>query len=68
MNQTMIKLQTLSESEMSPFIRTLFGQSSPTPVPTEPKLLDERVGSVEWVTADLSVLPSSLLLPVLKLL
>jgi DNA polymerase alpha-associated DNA helicase A len=32
MNFTMKNLQNLSESETSPFIRTLFGQATPTPV------------------------------------
>ncbi len=32
MNQTMGKLQGMSESEQSIFIRVLFGQSTPSPV------------------------------------
>jgi DNA polymerase alpha-associated DNA helicase A len=32
MNQIMTKLQSMSDSEMSTFIRVLFGHSSPTPV------------------------------------
>ncbi|KAI9724705.1 MAG: hypothetical protein M1828_003574 [Chrysothrix sp. TS-e1954] len=54
MNQTMSKLEKLNSSETSPFIRVLFGQSSPTPVPVDPGQLDEKVGSIQWITDGLN--------------
>lgn len=51
MNDTMKRLQKLSESEQSDFVRTLFGQTSPTPVPAN---LDEAVAKLEWITGDLN--------------
>lgn len=51
MNDTMRRLQKLSESEQSDFVRTLFGHSSPTPVPVD---LDEAVGKLDWITGNLN--------------
>src|SRR5215469_4777983 len=50
MNQTMTRLQSLSESEYSPFMRVLFGLSSPTPVPTNLDDPDKGrgQGTIEW--------------------
>ncbi|KAF1983128.1 P-loop containing nucleoside triphosphate hydrolase protein [Aulographum hederae CBS 113979] len=53
MNQTMTRLQKMSESEITPFIRVLFGQGSPTPLPSN---FDSPagVGDLEWVLPDLN--------------
>lgn len=51
MNQTMARLQKLSESEQSTFIQTLFGKASPTPIPAS---LDEAVGKIEWISESLN--------------
>jgi len=51
MNETMKRLQKLSEPEQSDFVRTLFGHSSPTPIPRD---LDEAVGRLDWVTGNLN--------------
>ncbi|KFH47903.1 DNA polymerase alpha-associated DNA helicase A-like protein [Hapsidospora chrysogenum ATCC 11550] len=47
MNQTMEKLQKMSEAEYSSFIRVLFGLSSPSPVPAD-LASDSDVGKIEW--------------------
>ena len=46
----MTRLQSLSESEYSPFMRVLFGLSSPTPVPTNLDDPDKGscLGTIEW--------------------
>lgn len=36
MNQTMARLQKLSDQEYTPFMRVLFGQGSPSPLPSDP--------------------------------
>ena len=51
MNQTMKRLKELPESDQSEFIRVLFGQSIPTPMPSN---LDEAIGKLEWVTDNLN--------------
>jgi DNA polymerase alpha-associated DNA helicase A len=50
MNQTMARLQSMSDSEMSTFIRVLFGHSSPTPVS------DSDIAAVnpEWISTALN--------------
>ncbi|KAK1780710.1 P-loop containing nucleoside triphosphate hydrolase protein [Copromyces sp. CBS 386.78] len=53
MNGTMEKLQKMSESERSMFIRVLFGQSSPSPVPAD-LTNDPEVGNIEWVDPTLN--------------
>jgi DNA polymerase alpha-associated DNA helicase A len=47
MNQTMEKLQKMTESEYSSFIRVLFGLSSPSPV-AQDLTQDENVGQIDW--------------------
>lgn len=53
MNQTMEKLQKMSESEYSSFVRILFGLSSPTPV-LEDLSEDADVGNIEWLDPTLN--------------
>lgn len=53
MNQTMGRLQAMSESEHSVFMRVLFGQSSPTPIP-ENLNSDPDVGKLEWFDPSLN--------------
>lgn len=53
MNGTMEKLQKMSEAEHSIFMRVLFGQTTPTPVPRDLGA-DPDVGSIEWVDATLN--------------
>lgn len=50
----MAKLRDLKDSTYSNFIKVVFGQSAPTPVPTEVEKLDEIVGSVAWKTDSLN--------------
>ncbi|KAG6070125.1 hypothetical protein E4U16_002571 [Claviceps sp. LM84 group G4] len=52
MNQSMEKLRSLSESEYSPFIRVLFGLSSPSSVVYSEK--EDEVDRIEWVDATLN--------------
>ncbi|KAK5658819.1 hypothetical protein OQA88_1631 [Cercophora sp. LCS_1] len=53
MNGTMEKLQKMTEQEHSIFIRTLFGQTSPLPVPEDLRA-DPEVGKIEWVDPTLN--------------
>lgn len=53
MNQTMERLQAMSDSEHSIFMRVLFGQSSPTPIP-EKLDSDPDVGKLEWFDPSLN--------------
>ncbi|KAL2017723.1 hypothetical protein VTK56DRAFT_1748 [Thermocarpiscus australiensis] len=53
MTGTMERLMKMPEAEYSPFIRVLFGLSSPTPVP--PDLgQDPEFGEIEWVDPTLN--------------
>ncbi|KAI9835084.1 MAG: hypothetical protein M1819_002636 [Sarea resinae] len=52
MNQTMTRLQKFSDSEYTPFMRVLFGQSSPTPVPQE--LNDSTIGPIDFIDPSLN--------------
>ncbi|KAK7745084.1 hypothetical protein SLS53_003319 [Cytospora paraplurivora] len=53
MNQTMGKMQDMSESEHSSFMRVLFGLSSPSPVPKD-LTSDPDVGKIEWFDPSLN--------------
>lgn len=53
MKFTMEKLEKMSESEQSVFIRVLFGLSSPSPV-TADLALDEDVGKIDWIDPSLN--------------
>jgi DNA polymerase alpha-associated DNA helicase A len=48
MNQTMNKLQKLSDQEYTPFMRVLFGQSSPTPLPPDLNDPSDPLHKLEW--------------------
>lgn len=51
MTQTMEKMERMSEAEYTPFMRVLFGLSSPSPVDAIPTTGD---GSIEWVDETLN--------------
>jgi len=53
MNMIMEKLQRMPESEQSMFIRVLFGQSSPSPLPAD-LTTDPEVGEMDWVDPTLN--------------
>ncbi|KAI0022246.1 P-loop containing nucleoside triphosphate hydrolase protein [Xylariomycetidae sp. FL0641] len=53
MNQTMEKLQKMSESEYSIFMRVLFGLTSPSPVPQDLSA-DPEYGKIEWIDPTLN--------------
>ena len=53
MNGTMGKLQKMSESEYSVFIRVLFGQGSPSPIPADLGS-DPELAKIEWVDPSLN--------------
>ncbi|SPQ18669.1 80f67aa2-ff00-4db9-a73a-690f3cb75107 [Thermothielavioides terrestris] len=53
MNATMERLAKMGEAEYSPFIRVLFGLSSPSPVPADLSR-DPEVGEIEWVDPTLN--------------
>ena len=53
MNFTMEKLQKMSESEYSSFIRVLFGLSTPSSVPQNLST-DPDVGNIEWIDPTLN--------------
>jgi DNA polymerase alpha-associated DNA helicase A len=48
MNQTMNKLQKLSDQEYTPFMRVLFGQASPTPLPSDLNEPSNPLHKLEW--------------------
>ena len=48
MNQTMNKLQKLSDQEYTPFMRVLFGQVSPTPLPSDLNDPSNPLHKLEW--------------------
>ncbi len=50
----MTKLRKLFESEYTPFIRVLFGQSSPTPVPLDLKDPSEGVKHIQFIDPTLN--------------
>ena len=54
MNQIMSKLQKYTEAEYTPFIRVLFGQSSPTPVPNDLNDPDYGLGDIGFVDPGLN--------------
>lgn len=49
----MEKLQKMTESEYSTFIRVLFGLSSPSPLPADPTK-DPQVGNIDWLDLTLN--------------
>lgn len=53
MNMTMEKLKEMSEAEHSIFMRTLFGLSSPSPLPQDLSS-DPDVGKLEWIDPSLN--------------
>jgi DNA polymerase alpha-associated DNA helicase A len=53
MSQTMDRLGKMLESEYTPFMRVLFGHTTPTPTTLEPTS-DSVVGDVEWSNAMLN--------------
>ncbi|KAI4627130.1 uncharacterized protein J4E87_004472 [Alternaria ethzedia] len=48
MNQTMNRLQKLGDQEYTPFMRVLFGQSSPTPLPSDLNDPSNPLHKLEW--------------------
>ncbi|KAF2028834.1 DNA-binding protein SMUBP-2 [Setomelanomma holmii] len=48
MNQTMTRLQKLDSQEYTPFMRVLFGQASPTPLPADLNDPSNPVHKLEW--------------------
>ena len=50
----MKQLQMHTDVQASNFVRTLFGQSSPTPTPVDEEALSKKVGNVNWVGDNLN--------------
>ncbi|KAH6883070.1 P-loop containing nucleoside triphosphate hydrolase protein [Alternaria rosae] len=48
MNQTMNRLQKLGDQEYTPFMRVLFGQASPTPLPSDLNDPSNPLHKLEW--------------------
>ncbi|KAH3978908.1 hypothetical protein HBI25_092480 [Parastagonospora nodorum] len=48
MNQTMTRLQKFSDQEYTPFMRVLFGQASPTPLPPDLNDPSNPLHKLEW--------------------
>ncbi|KAI4704425.1 hypothetical protein J4E81_001491 [Alternaria sp. BMP 2799] len=48
MNQTMNRLQKLGDQEYTPFMRVLFGQASPTPLPSDLNGPSNPLHKLEW--------------------
>jgi DNA polymerase alpha-associated DNA helicase A len=53
MRFTMEKMEKMSESEQSIFMRVLFGLSSPSPLPVDLSN-DDEFGQIEWVDPTLN--------------
>ena len=54
MNQTMARLEKMSDQEFTPLIRILFGHSSPSPVPLDDKALQDSTGEIKWINPNLN--------------
>lgn len=54
MNQTMAKLQKMSNGDYSSFQRVLFGLSTPSPVPADLDEPNSVSGKVEWIDPSLN--------------
>jgi DNA polymerase alpha-associated DNA helicase A len=54
MNQVMTKLQSLTESQSSPFIRVLFGQSTLAPLPKDFKDPETGAGALTFIDPSLN--------------
>ncbi|KAL6157779.1 hypothetical protein ACJQWK_08069 [Exserohilum turcicum] len=54
MNQTMSRLQKLEDQEYTPFLRVLFGQASPTPLPSDLDDPSNPLHKLEWNDASLN--------------
>jgi DNA polymerase alpha-associated DNA helicase A len=48
MNQTMSRLQKFSDQEYTPFMRVVFGQASPTPLPSDLNDPSNPLHKLEW--------------------
>ncbi|EFQ26319.1 uncharacterized protein GLRG_01463 [Colletotrichum graminicola M1.001] len=53
MNQTMEKLEKMTESEYTAFMRVLFGLSSPSPVPQD-LAADSELSKIQWIDPSLN--------------
>ncbi|ORY14438.1 DNA-binding protein SMUBP-2 [Clohesyomyces aquaticus] len=54
MNQTMTRLQKFQDQEYTPFIRVLFGQASPTPLPSDLNDPSNPLHKLEWIDPSLN--------------
>lgn len=54
MNQTMGRLQKLSDSDYTPFMRVLFGQGSPSPLPSDLNDPSNPLHKLEWTDPSLN--------------
>jgi len=54
MNQTMNRLQKLGDQEYTPFMRVLFGQASPTPLPSDLNDPSNPLHKLEWNDSSLN--------------
>ncbi|KAH7380415.1 P-loop containing nucleoside triphosphate hydrolase protein [Phaeosphaeria sp. MPI-PUGE-AT-0046c] len=54
MNQTMNRLQKFSDQEYTPFMRVLFGQASPTPLPSDLNDPSNPLHKLEWTDPSLN--------------
>ncbi|KAE8866872.1 hypothetical protein PTNB73_04966 [Pyrenophora teres f. teres] len=54
MNQTMSRLQKLGDQDYTPFMRVLFGQASPTPLPSDVNDPSNPLYKLEWIDASLN--------------
>lgn len=54
MNQTMARLQKFQEQEYTPFIRVLFGQASPTPIPSDLNDPSHPFHKLQWIDPNLN--------------
>ncbi|PSN66502.1 DNA-binding protein SMUBP-2 [Corynespora cassiicola Philippines] len=54
MNQTMTKLQKYEDQDYTPFMRVLFGQASPSPLPSDLNDPSNPLHKLEWIDPSLN--------------
>jgi DNA polymerase alpha-associated DNA helicase A len=54
MNQSMAKLQKVQDSDITPFVRVLFGLGSPTPLPSDLDDPSNPLHKLDWTDPNLN--------------
>lgn len=54
MNETMVRLEKMSDRDVTPLIRILFGHSNPSPVPLDNNALQVATNEIKWINSNLN--------------